>query len=282
LKDIVKFAIVFGVLYLLWNVFWRSVFFSVDAIGVIATLALLSLLIDFGTGDLRLGRQDRIHLGVNQPKLELPTPLPDETSPEAAVTAEDNSIDPSEVEDWERRCAEVWNRSLKQRRNYRMLRRESASAEWEESPVDDEARLVSDLDVFFDSLCSAYWKAEAARREHIRALLGNHRRLLGNLPHYSSRVARRLREASDPDFLELGLAAISIDDDRSGYDAGPLLGDQWREALIAGIDPAPYFQRAVDISSNEPYGVRQTIATFRASRDFKTFVEYQLRRRGRT
>src|SRR6266705_1172385 len=76
----------------------------------------------------------------------------------------------------ETRCARVWNVGLEQRRKHRELRRVDPATAREilskETPdASEDKTLVSDLDHFFDALCSLYLEVEGESPIEIRKLL---------------------------------------------------------------------------------------------------------------
>jgi hypothetical protein len=48
MKDIIKFLVVFGIVYALWNVFWHSVFTAWDLFGLVGVVLLLGIIWNVG------------------------------------------------------------------------------------------------------------------------------------------------------------------------------------------------------------------------------------------
>ena len=147
--------------------------------------------------------------------------------------------------------------------------RSCAAVESEKGRPESDEALVEDLDLFFDRLCGMYWGADSERRSEMRGLMEDHRRLLGNFQNYAGRTAKRLRRTGDPRFLLRGLAAVSMDDDRSCQDYGFVLGQLYLAALTVGVEPSMYFKTAADMSSAEPNGARGPSKLLRAARTSK-------------
>jgi len=321
LKTAVLFLAGFAVFYLLWNVFWRSVFFSFDTIGVFWTVvfliwlpALPSVLRYLFAGQKKAGglRTEPSRV-VSDPALSIQEPVKGEqklcgrlsdvkeapVSPQTSASEARATVDGaasfatatadefvslvSEVKGLDERCAKGWNRSKEEWLAYRKLRRIDRSAARQFSEVvghssDDDIGLVPDIDRFFDRLCGMYLLGDSQRRGEIRASMEHHRRLMGNLHNYAARAARRLRQGGDADLLLKGLAAVSIDDDRSCQSYASVLAGLYVAALHAGIDPSPSFRAVADISSTEPSGIRAKLESFEGSRDFEIFVGASLSR----
>lgn len=174
----------------------------------------------------------------------------------------------------EERCAKVWDESIRQRRQYRELRRTDAMAARKmvdegQSGLPDDETLIAELDRFFDSLCGMYLGAELEGRVEIRNLFEGNKRLLGNLLNYAGRSAIKLRETGTPEFLLRGLAAASIDGGRSCQEYGFEFGQLYRNALDHGLEPSQCFSVVAKLSDNE---MRAVLENFEASEDFAVFV----------
>jgi hypothetical protein len=111
-----------------------------------------------------------------------------------------------------------------------------------------DATLVSDLDQFFDTLCSMYLGADSERRVEIRSLLESNPRLLGNLYNYAGRAANRLRSTGRTEFLLRGLAASSIDDGRDCRGYGDVLARLYLSASDHGLAPSGAFSTVAQLS----------------------------------
>ena len=179
----------------------------------------------------------------------------------------------------EQRCAKVWDESIRQRRQYRQLRRTDPMAarkmvyEGQSSLPDDET-LIADVDRFFDCLCGMYLGAELESRVEIRNLFEGNKRLLGNLHNYAGRSAIKLRETESPEFLLRGLAAASIDDGRNCQEYSFVLGQLYRNALNRGLEPSQFFSVVAKLSDNEMRGV---LENFETSEDFAIFARPYLK-----
>lgn len=184
-----------------------------------------------------------------------------------------------QVDALEARCERVWDASLQQRRAYRQLRRIDPIVAREftrqtASAGTEDHTLVQDLDEFFDALCTMYLGAVSERRAEIRSLMESNKPLLGNLHNYAGRAANKLRETGSPEFLLRGLAAVSIDNDRSCQNYGFVLGQLYRNAAEHGFEPAAFFRTVAALSDNEMRGI---LENFEASEDFSLFVKPYLR-----
>ncbi len=130
---------------------------------------------------------------------------------------------------------------------------------------------LGDVQEALDELCSLYLRADPGQRLRIRDSFGSKRRLRVYLHSYiGGRAASRLRSTGESRWLDLGLAAASICDQRVDYrDLLIALGKLWLAAEEAGIAPARRFSAVARISSDEPvYGqgsTRQLLRGFRTS-----------------
>ncbi|HTR24498.1 MAG TPA: hypothetical protein VMI10_10975 [Terriglobales bacterium] len=182
----------------------------------------------------------------------------------------------AQVDALEARCERVWDASIRQRREYRHLRRidpnlarESQQGAAVEADAADTT-LVKDVDRFFDKLCAMYLGGDSARRVEIRSLMESNKRLLEGLDNYAGREAKKLRQTGDPEHLLRGLAAISIDDGRSCQKYGFTLGQLYRIATEHGLEPSGFFATVAKLSDNEMRGV---LENFQSSEDFSIFVK---------
>lgn len=291
MKDIIKFAVVFCVIYILWRLFWHSVFIAWDLFGVIGLVLLLGVLWHIGrklvgTRDAQSPAQRQVEITGPLTNNDLvDRPLDAAATPPDAFSlplTEDYVTLVSRVQELESRCSKVWQRGLEQRRNYRKLRRESSTAGrhlleiQQETTMLDET-LVKDIDAFMDGLCAVYLGADAQLRLEIRALLEGNARLLGNVYNYSSRAAAELQKTGKPLFLLKGLLAASIDNNGSHRDWEWILGDLYFAASQGRIDPVPYFRFVAGLSSGEPDGIRSTLEEFQDTSHYRTFVLPRLR-----
>ncbi len=105
-------------------------------------------------------------------------------------------------------------------------------------------------------------------------------RLLEDYLAYASRI---LKQGGRPEWLERGVAAASIDDQRRDYrDWLMSLGDLYLSARAAHLDPAPVLKRIAELSNPErhaaaPTATRDALARFEDSAYFATSILPQLR-----
>jgi hypothetical protein len=122
-----------------------------------------------------------------------------------------------------------------------------------------------------DELCSLYLKADQDQRGLIRSTFEGKKRVRNYLHSYiGGRAASRLRSTGETRWLDLGLAAASICDQKVDWrDLLIALGKLWLAAEDAGIAPARHFSAVGRISSDEPvYGrgsTRELLRGFRTS-----------------
>jgi len=251
-KDIIKFVVIFGIVYALWRLFWHSVFAAWDLFGLVGVTLLLGLLYHACRKFLGArGKEGAIQrpvgtipllTSVPPPNMSSSLPLP--TDVFSLPLSEDYVTLVGRVQLLEFRCGNVWQTGLEQRRNYRKLRREGiAAARYlaeieQEAAVPDEA-LSGDIDAFMDGLCAVYLGADSQLRLEIRALLESNTRLLGNVYNYSGRAAGQLKNTGKPLFLLRGLLAASIDNNGSHQDWEWILGELWLAASQQCVDPEP-------------------------------------------
>jgi hypothetical protein len=137
---------------------------------------------------------------------------------------------------------------------------------------------------FLDELCSAYRETELPQdAAKIRAWVGEETGLMGALWSYVEQTPELIRSADDGGRLDLGLAAISIDDGRVDLELQrAALGRLYIAATRAGIDPAPHFEAAARVSNPGAGGggtfTRRAIGEFDRSFYFREHVRPQLSR----
>lgn len=186
-----------------------------------------------------------------------------------------------QLEELEKRCAAIWDASVRDRRRYRELRRASPQAAREVarnglSSARPDPALVPDLDRFFDALTNLYLEADFKGRNEVRSLMGGYKRLLGNIHSYAGRLAQSLGKDGNPKHLLCGLAAVSIDDERSCQEYGYVLGSLYKNALERGLRPSEWFSAVANISND---GARRLLQEFESSRDFTLYVGRRVNRR---
>jgi hypothetical protein len=128
-----------------------------------------------------------------------------------------------------------------------------------------------------DEVCGAYARAAAPRCAVIRGVMHEHEawRLLDQ---YVARAVRMLEQGARGDWLERGLAAASIDDQRGDWsDWLGALGNLYLAARNAHIDPAPAFQRMAERSNRDghaaaPASTWEVLAGFEQSPYFEMSI----------
>jgi hypothetical protein len=161
------------------------------------------------------------------------------------------------------------------------LRLEALQARYESSvaPIRDRERqqqqlksihLYDDANRLYDELCPYYWTATAEQRATIRALFRERQYLAEIAPFdYVRKVVSELQETQDENKLRLGLTALSIEDCKLDFrDTSVALGQLYKAAEDAGINPRPYFAEVAEYSSDQkPSGgntpMKKMLADFR-------------------
>ena len=134
----------------------------------------------------------------------------------------------------------------------------------------------------FDEICDLYARSDPARCAIIRGVVHEHeaRGLLEDYIGYASRI---LKQGGRPEWLERGIAAASIDDQRRDYrDWLMALGDLYLSARAARLDPTPVLKRIAERSNPErhaasPTPTRDALGKFEDSAYFMTSILPQLR-----
>jgi hypothetical protein len=133
----------------------------------------------------------------------------------------------------------------------------------------------------FDEICDVYARSDPSRCALIRGIVHEREahRLLGDYLGYASRV---LKQGGRPEWLERGIAAASIDDQRRDYrDWLMSLGDLYLSARAAHLDPSPVLKRIAERSNPErhaaaPTPTRDALRGFEDSAYFATSIQPQL------
>jgi hypothetical protein len=128
-----------------------------------------------------------------------------------------------------------------------------------------------------DEICDLYARSDSPRCAIIRGVVHEHeaRRLLED---YIANASRVLKQGGRPEWLERGVAAASIDDQRRDYrDWLMALGDLYLSGLSAHLDPSPVLKRMADRSNPErhaaaPTPTRDALRTFEDSAYFRTSI----------
>ena len=136
-----------------------------------------------------------------------------------------------------------------------------------------------ELNQLLDELCCWYLNADQDQRLLIRGFIEDKSRVRKYLHSYiGGRAAPRLESSGDKKWLDLGVAAASIVDQRVDYrDLLICLGALWLSAEEAGLAPARRFSSVARISNSEPvYGNRSTrdfLRGFRTSAHLKSIKQ---------
>lgn len=129
----------------------------------------------------------------------------------------------------------------------------------------------------FDAICDLYARSEPPDCATIRRIVHEHeaRLLLEDYLGYASRI---LKKGGRPEWLERGIAAASIDDQRRDYrDWLMSLGDLYLSARAAHLDPSPVLKRIAERSNPDrhaaaPTATRQALGTFEDSAYFAVSI----------
>jgi hypothetical protein len=132
-----------------------------------------------------------------------------------------------------------------------------------------------------DDVCDLYASSDPARCAILRGIVHEHeiRALLEEYIAYASRI---LKQGGRPEWLERGIAAASIDDQRRDYrDWLMALGDLYLSAHSARVDPTPVLKRIAERSNPErhaaaPTPTRDALGKFEDSAYFLTSIMPQL------
>jgi hypothetical protein len=103
-----------------------------------------------------------------------------------------------------------------------------------------------------DEICDLYARSDPPVCARIRGIVHEREahRLLEDYLAYASRI---LKQGGRPEWLERGVAAASIEDQRNDYrDWLMALGDLYLSARAAHLDPSPVFKRIAERSNPEP------------------------------
>jgi len=135
------------------------------------------------------------------------------------------------------------------------------------------------LNQLLDELCALYLVADQDQCLVIRGFFDGKTRVRKYLHSYiGGRAAPRLESTADGRWLDLGLAAASIVDQRVDWrDLLICLGALWLSAEEAGMAPARRFSSVARISNREPvYGsgsTRDLLRGFRTSAHLKSIKQ---------
>ena len=129
----------------------------------------------------------------------------------------------------------------------------------------------------FDEICDLYARSDPARCAIIRGIVHAREahRLLEEYIGYASRI---LKQGGRPEWLERGVAAASIDDQRRDYrDWLMSVGDLYLSGRAARLDPSAVLKQIAERSNPErhpaaPTPTRDALATFEDSAYFMTSI----------
>lgn len=133
----------------------------------------------------------------------------------------------------------------------------------------------------FDEICDIYARSDPPRCAIIRGIV-HEREAHILLDEYLAYASRILKQGGRPEWLERGVAAASIEDQRRDYrDWLMSLGDLYLSARAAHLDPSPVLKRIADRSNPErhaaaPTATRDALGTFEDSAYFMTSILPQL------
>lgn len=125
----------------------------------------------------------------------------------------------------------------------------------------------------FDELCDLYARSDPGRCAIIREIVHEREaRLL--LEAYLAHASQVLKQGGRPEWLERGVAAASIEDQRTDYrDWLVSLGGLYLNARAAHLDPSPVLKRIAELSSPNTRGM---LDKFEDSAYFLTSILPQL------
>jgi hypothetical protein len=133
----------------------------------------------------------------------------------------------------------------------------------------------------FDEVCDLYARSDPPRCAIIRGIVhAREARLL--LEEYVGHASQVLKQGGRPEWLERGVAALSIDDQRHDYrDWLMSLGELYLTAHAKHLDATPVIKRIAERSSLErhsiaPMSTRDALRTFEDSAYFLTSIVPQL------
>jgi hypothetical protein len=129
----------------------------------------------------------------------------------------------------------------------------------------------------FDEICDQYARSDPAWCAILRGVVHEREaRLL--LADYIAHASAVLKHGGRPEWLERGIAAASIDDQRRDYrDWLMSLGDLYLSAHAKNVDPSPVIKRMAERSNPErhraaPTSTREALGAFENSAYFLTSI----------
>jgi hypothetical protein len=132
-----------------------------------------------------------------------------------------------------------------------------------------------------DEVCDLYSRSDSPRCAIIRGVV-HEREARVLLEEYIAHASQALKRGGRPEWLERGIAAASIDDQRRDYrDWLMSLGDLYLSAHAKNVDPSPVLKRIAERSNPErhpaaPTSTRDALSTFEDSAYFATSILPQL------
>jgi hypothetical protein len=133
----------------------------------------------------------------------------------------------------------------------------------------------------FDEICDLYARSDQGRCSIIRGIVHEREaRIL--LEAYLAHASQVLKKGGRPEWLERGVAAASIEDQRNDYrDWLVSLGGLYLNAHAVHLDPSPVLKRIAERSNPEPHraapaSTRDALNNFENSAYFATSIQPQL------
>ena len=129
----------------------------------------------------------------------------------------------------------------------------------------------------FDEICDLYARSDPAHCATLRGIVHEHE-VRALLDDYVANASRVLKQGGRPEWLERGVAAASIDDQRRDYRDWLMgLGDLYLSARAARLDPTPVLKRIAERSNPErhpaaPTPTRDALEHFEDSAYFMTSI----------
>ncbi|MGH2471015.1 MAG: hypothetical protein ACRDG6_01225 [Candidatus Limnocylindria bacterium] len=133
----------------------------------------------------------------------------------------------------------------------------------------------------FDEICDLYSRSDPPRCAIIRGIV-HEREARVLLEDYIGHASQVLKQGGRPEWLERGIAAASIEDQRNDYrDWLMSLGDLYLSAHAKHVDVSPVLKRIAERSNPErhraaPTATREALSTFEDSAYFATSILPQL------
>ena len=133
----------------------------------------------------------------------------------------------------------------------------------------------------FDEICDVYSRSDPPRCAILRGIVHEREaRLL--LEEYVGHASQVLKQGGRPEWLERGVAALSIDDQRNDYRGWLMsLGDLYLTAHAKNLDASPVIKRIAERSNPElhqqaPAPTREVLKAFEDGEYFATSIRPQL------